>query len=55
MVDYHDPDTIAEEFSTYAFPSGSENRSLIYRFVFNSGGREALARREWHIHVSLPR
>jgi hypothetical protein len=55
MVDYHDTETIAEEFSTYAFLSGSENRGLIYRLVFNSGGREVLARPEWCIYVRLPR
>jgi hypothetical protein len=31
MVDYHDPVTIAHEYSTYVPPPRSGNRSLIYR------------------------
>ena len=34
MVDYHNPVTIAQEFSAYAFPSGAGTCSPINRSVF---------------------
>ena len=59
MVNYHNPNTIAREFSAYAFPSGFGSPQLDLPIgPFNSGAREALARRRWYIYVSfalLPR
>ena len=54
MVNYHNPATIESDFSTYAFLSdfsGLQPDLLVC--LFNSGAREALARRGWHIYVSL--
>jgi hypothetical protein len=42
MVNYHDPVTIAHEFSTYAPPPRSEDRSLIYRSL------KAAVTKYWH-------
>ena len=55
MVNYHDPVTIAREFSTYAVLqsfSGLQPSLPVGRF--NRGDSECLAPREWYIHVSLP-
>jgi hypothetical protein len=54
MVDYHDPATVAQEFGAYAFPSGFRGwQHDLLLGLFNSEHREALARREWDVYVSL--
>ena len=53
MVNYHDPVTMAREYSTYAFPPGFSGTQLdLLVGPFNSGNGETLARCGWHIHVS---
>ena len=55
MVNYHDPVTMAREYSKYTFCRASVTCSSAARFTrpFNSGDVEGLARREWYIYVSL--
>jgi hypothetical protein len=53
MVNYHDPITIAQESGAYAFPSGFRDwQPDLLVAIFDSGAREALARRAWYIYVS---
>ena len=56
MVNYQDPATIAAEFGACDFLPGLQclraDRPIFIR-LFNSGTRQVLARREWHIYVSL--
>jgi hypothetical protein len=52
MVDYHDPVTIAHEFSAY--PSIALRGSQPNLPVLDSGGHEVLARCGRNIYVSLP-
>ena len=55
MVNYQDPVTILREYSAYAFLlwfSGLQSGLLVG--PSNSGDGEALARRGWYIHVSIP-
>ena len=58
MVNYHNPVTIEKEYSAYAFlPNIGGNRAIqpdLPVCNFNSGALEALARRGWYLHVSLP-
>jgi hypothetical protein len=58
MVNYQNPATIAAEFGACAFLPGLQRLQVATRFLisirlFNSGARQALARHEWHIYVSL--
>ena len=55
MVDYHDPITVAREFGAHAFSSDLGGlQTDLPTGIFDSCGSEALARRRWHIYVSLP-
>ena len=56
MVNYQDPATIAAEFGACHFLPGLQCLQAdcpIFIRLFNSGTRQVLARREWHIYVSL--
>jgi hypothetical protein len=56
MVNHQDPVTIAAKYGACAFLPGLQRiqvaRPISIR-LFNSGTRQVLARREWHIYVSL--
>jgi hypothetical protein len=53
MVNYHDPATIAQQSGAYAFLSGFMGwQHGLLVVIFDSGTREALARRGRYIHVS---
>jgi hypothetical protein len=52
MVDFQDQARIEREFCAYGFCRASVVQPDLPVCPFNSGSREALARRGWHVHVS---
>lgn len=53
MVNYHDPNTVAQDFGPYALRLSQMVAAQFTSPSFNRGTREALARRGWIVHVCL--
>ena len=54
MVNYHDPNTVAQDFGPYALRLSQTLAAQFTSLSFNRYTREALARCGWFVHVCLP-